>query len=148
MVGRFGSPWLGRVCALWTANTYNMMQLELKLKAKTKRRDPASAGVWGMLRIRNTSLHSKMALRRRSTFVNTQHIMKSTRNSELLDSGKCELRLWVLQDRICDDVVGVPMWGDKFKVSGCLVPTRWCYAWCSRVDPGRSGDLSGSTNHA
>ena len=43
-----------------------------------------------------------------------------------------------------DDVVGVPMWGDKFKVSGCLVPTRWY----SRVDPGRSGDLSGSTNHA
>ena len=80
MVGRFGSPWLDRVCALWTANTYNMVQLKLMLKAKTKRRDPASAGMrWrlgddALLRIRNTSLHSTMALRRRSAFVNTQHI--------------------------------------------------------------------------
>lgn len=58
----------------------NMVQLKLTLKAKTKRRDPASAGMrWrlrddALLRIRNTSLHSKMALRKRSAFVNTQHI--------------------------------------------------------------------------
>ena len=80
VVRRFGSPWLDMACALWTANTYNMVQLKLKLKAKIKRRDPASAGRrWrlgddALLGIRNTSLHSEMALRRRSAFVITQHL--------------------------------------------------------------------------
>ena len=102
MVGRFGSPWLDMACAFWTANTYNMVQLKLKLKlkAKTKRRDPASAGMrWrlgddALLRIRNTSLHSEMALRRRSDFVKTQHIYENTRDSNL-NFEKYELRLWV-----------------------------------------------------
>ena len=94
-----------------------MVQLKLKLKAKTKLQDPASAGMrWllgddAVLRIRKISLHSEMALRMRSAFVQTQHINGNTRSSTL-DSKKCELRLWVSQGRICDDVaVSLPMWG-------------------------------------
>ena len=54
-----------------------MVQLKLKLKAKTKRQDPASAGMrWllgvdAVLRIGKTSLHWEKALRRRSACVKT-----------------------------------------------------------------------------
>ena len=86
-----------------------MVQLKLKLKAKIKRRDPASAGMrWflgddALLRIRNSSLHSEMAPRRRSTFVNTQNLYENTRKGKL-EFEECELRLWVSQDQIRDDV--------------------------------------------
>ena len=82
------------------------LKLKLKLKAKTKRRDPASAGMrWrlgddALLRIRNTSLHSEMALKRRSAFVNTQQIYENTRDNNLILE-EYELRLWVSKDRIC-----------------------------------------------
>ena len=104
-----------------------MVQLKLKLKAKIKRRDPASAGKrWrlgddALLRIRNTSLHSEMALRRRSAYVNTQYLYENTRNSKI-EFEECKLRLGVSQDRICDDVAPPHVGGinSRFRAASCL----------------------------